>query len=486
MEHPNRTPVLDLERDDRPLGEQGAVDHLVRLTARFCTLLVGARKKSWFDRDVRVQVRELREDLSRVMRDRRLRIEVDGGTLRWGRVVYEDPPKLVRQLVRLLERKRYAAVVFQPGISELEIVVLCRILLSKRATADPEDAAKLTHVTLEEQAEVDRIRIPEIQTQSRLSRAMDPSPDAGRKIREDVAEITSAIDRITGGSPSAQPDEDDTPSAAGLLELLENLGGSGEIALILSSLRRHDEYTYDHSVNVGLVSICLARKLGMKGRDLQEFGVAALIHDVGKLYTPVEVLNKPGRLSPQEWIQMKRHPRDGYEILLEGGVGGSMAPNIALKHHIAYDGTGYPPLSEDPVEDGAQIVRIADVYDAFTTIRPYRSQSRPREVLKMLRKQGGTMFNPEFIEAFCEMMGEYPIGSSVKLESGNLALVVDVHPTLADRPVVRILQDERGRRPRSMELVELSQKDPETGEYVDGVVETIDPVIRNIPVGRYI
>jgi HD-GYP domain-containing protein (c-di-GMP phosphodiesterase class II) len=270
------------------------------------------------------------------------------------------------------------------------------------------------------------------------------------------------------------------------LELVDDLGSTAEIALILSSLRRHDEYTYDHSINVGLLSICLAQALGWRGRDLHEFGIAALIHDVGKLYTPVEVLNKPGRLSPQEWIVMKRHPRDGYDILREGGSGSPDAPLIALEHHIGPDGRGYPSLAHKGMHPGSEIVKIADVYDAFTTIRPYRSQSRPQEVLKLLRKQAGRQFNAEYVEVFCEMMGEYPIGSTVKLRSGRIGLVVDVHLDDPKRPLVRILQDENGRRPRNMVLADLRHEEPDTGLHADEILETLDPVIRNIPIGRYI
>jgi HD-GYP domain-containing protein (c-di-GMP phosphodiesterase class II) len=478
---------VGLERDDTPLGDEGVVDRLVRITARFCSLLIAAKKRGWFDTEVRFHVRDLRIDLLRSLEHGPVHVELDGDTLRLGQAEYSDPPKVVKQFLRMFRRKGYRAVTFASGLTEVEIVVLCRILRTKTATADVAELAKLRHIELHEAAKEpsDRIAIPEVQRRSRLAETLDEGPDAGREIREDVAEITTAIEELVRSSDEVA-EGGESESAPGLVQLLDKLGGNAEIALILSSLRRHDAYTYDHSVNVGLLSICIARALGWKGRDLHEFGVAALIHDVGKLYTPVEVLNKPGRFTPQEWIVMKRHPRDGYDILSEGGVGGDLAPNIALKHHIAYDGTGYPPVADDPVDAGAQIVRIADVYDAFTTIRPYRSQARPTEVLKMLRKQGGANFNPEFIEAFCEVMGEHPIGSTVKLSSGRIGLVVDVHLQLRDRPVVRILQDEQGRKPESLELVELSRRDRVTGECVDSIVETIDPVIRNIPVGRYI
>ncbi len=478
-------PAMDLDRDHSSFGEEGVVDRLVRITARFCSLLISAKRRSWFDTEVRYQVRDLRQDLLETLKSGPVHVRFEAEGLFLDRAEYRDPPKVVRQFLRMFHRKGYHAVTFREGLTELELVVLCRILQTKTAAADPAELAKLRHIELHRESQSRRGPSPQILKRSRLGEVLDEGPDAGRRIRQDVAEITSAIEELAKDQEDPSG-EASGGTAAGLVHLLDKLGGNAEIALILSSLRRHDAYTYDHSVNVGLLSICIARALGWKGQDLHDFGVAALIHDVGKLYTPIDVLNKPGRFTPQEWLVMKRHPRDGYEILREGGVGGDLAPNIALKHHIAYDGTGYPQVHQNPVEDGAQIVRIADVYDAFTTIRPYRNQARPTEVLEMLRKQGGANFNPEFIEVFCEVMGEYPIGSTVKLRSGRIGLVVDVHLELRDRPVVRILQDESGATPNSLELVELSRRHRESGEYLDSIEETIDPVIRNIPVGRYI
>jgi hypothetical protein len=159
---------------------------------------------------------------------------------------------------------------------------------------------------------------------------------------------------------------------------------------------------------------------------------------------------------------------------------------IAIEHHTNPDGTGYPPLPYEELHTGSKIVKIADCYDAFTTIRPYRSQARPFEVLKMLRKQGGTQFDAELVEVFCEMMGVYPIGSVVKLRSENIGIVVQTNLELRDRPVVRVLQNERGKKPKDTLLIDLAQIDDESASFLDEVVECIDPVIRNIPVGRYV
>lgn len=469
-------------------GEGGDTDRLVRLTARLCFLVRDANRRSWFAPDVRQQVDELFEDILQCLGDEPvllLHFEPDAVVL--GEARLESPPKGVRQLIQMVRRKGYQSIGFETGLSAFELVVLCQILQSRSARAEPRDLQQLDHVRLVEKDEDDRLQIAGVIRPSRLGRSVPEHDGADSEVRSLVAEITLAIDNISG-DVREDTNAVASPGGSGLVELVDQLGHNAEIALILSSLRRHDEYTYDHSINVGLLSICLARHLGWRGRDLHEFGVAALIHDVGKLYTPLEILNKPGRLTPQEWIVMKRHPKDGHDILQEAAVGSRMAPAIALEHHTAPDGTGYPPLpySHERMHPGSKIVKIADVYDAFTTIRPYRSQSRPQEVLKMLRKQAGTHFHGEFVEAFCELMGVYPIGSTLKLRSGKIGLVVDVHAEEPERPLVRVLRGANGRRAPRLELVDLRSTDAASGHYLDSVEETIDPVIRNIPIGRYI
>lgn len=464
-------------------GGGGDLDRLLRLTARICYLIRDANRQSWFAPAVREQVGKLHADLRACADERPLRLSVDEDTFTLGEALLEEPPRAVRQLIRMFERKSFSGVEVNRDVTPLEVVVFAQILQSKTGRARPEDLQTLKNLRFLERDLEPRIAIPSAITPSQLGRRLPESENADLEVRSLVADITAAIDDVSHDE-AKRAAEHETP----LLDLVRPLGDNAQIALILSSLRRHDEYTYDHSINVGLLSICLGRFLGWRGRDLHEFGIAALIHDVGKLYTPLEILNKPGRLTPPEWVVMKRHPRDGYDILLEGGVGSEVAPYIALEHHTAPDGTGYPPLSYPPeqMHQGSRIVKLADVYDAFTTIRPYRSQTRPREVLKMLERQRGTHFDGDLVDAFIEMMGAYPIATTLKLQSGCIGLVVDVFRDAPDRPVVRLLRDENERPIRKLKFVDLRETDPETGEYLDGVEEAIDPVIRNIPIGRYI
>ena len=465
-------------------GAGGDLERVMRITARLCYLIRDANQQSWFSPGVRSQVSALHADMQACADDVPQSLRIEDETFVMGGATFESPPKAVRQLVKMFERKGYSGAEFTRDISPLEVVLFAQTLQSKTGRARLEDIQSLKNVRFTEQDEASRIAIPEVIAPSRLGKSIPDDDSADQEVTSLVADITSAIDDVSRTGEVNTKKAHETP----LLDLVGPLGDNAQIALILSSLRRHDEYTYDHSINVGLLSICLGRFLGWRGRDLHEFGIAALIHDVGKLYTPLEILNKPGRLTPQEWVVMKRHPRDGYDILLEGGVGSPMAPYIALEHHTAPDGTGYPPLSYPPdqMHEGSRIVKLADVYDAFTTIRPYRSQSRPKEVLKMLTRQRGTHFDGDLVDAFVEMMGEYPIATTLKLKSGRIGLVVDVFREEPTRPVVRLLRDENERPVRKIVFVDLREQDPSTGRYVDEVEEAIDPVIRNIPIGRYI
>jgi hypothetical protein len=159
---------------------------------------------------------------------------------------------------------------------------------------------------------------------------------------------------------------------------------------------------------------------------------------------------------------------------------------VTLLHHVDLEGNGYPTNVREKPNIFAHLVQVADVYDSFTTIRPYRQQQRPREVLQVLQQGAGKRFSQSVVDATVELMGETPIGSVLKLDNGQLGLVVDVTGGAESRPVVRVIQDEFGNRPDRIVVLDLSARIPATGEYLVDAVEAVDPVIRNIQIGRYI
>lgn len=301
-----------------------------------------------------------------------------------------------------------------------------------------------------------------------------------QELRRENAAIRDAVANLVttpAGAPAAEP---------AVTICLDAMERDEHLQYMLVSLRQHDRYTFDHSCNVALIAVAIARSMGFKGEDLRRFATAALLHDIGKLYTPLSVLNKPGKFTPEEWKAMRRHPQDGMEILDGAGHENEYSERVTLLHHVGFDGNGYPANARSEPDIFAHLIQVADIYDAFTSIRPYRQQARPREVLEVLRQGAGRQFSPVAVDAALKLMGGTPLASVLKLDNGQLGLVVDVGCGEPGRPVVRIIQDEFGNRPPRTVLLDLAARIPATGEYLVDVVEAVDPIIRNIPIGRYI
>jgi len=174
---------------------------------------------------------------------------------------------------------------------------------------------------------------------------------------------------------------------------------------LLIPVRRNDEYTTVHSLNVSVLSMSLAEAVGVPREDVKDIGEAALLHDVGKAYTPVEVLQKPGKLTPEEWEIIKRHPEDGARIILRSGGQMEFAAVVAYEHHLTWQGGGYPkqryPRRPHPV---SQLVQICDVFDALRTERPFRGPWPVEKIFRYFSELSGTDLNPEVLAGFQEML----------------------------------------------------------------------------------
>ena len=256
--------------------------------------------------------------------------------------------------------------------------------------------------------------------------------------------------------------------------------------LLLRSLKDYDRYTFFHSVNVAVISAAIGRKLGFDDEEVEAIGLSALLHDIGKLYVPKQILFKGGRLSPAEWIVVKRHPIDGERILREERISG-ISRAVAYEHHMRFDREGYPtPKPDHEIAAASHIVRIADTYDALTTKRPYRKQLNPYEAIKVMEKTKGAEFHPEYLDVFMRVLGNIPIGSVLQLESGETVVVVDVEDNGNDLPRVRVLRDERGKEVEEEIIYDLSEIDPKTATYKRRILDVKDSAIRDIDVGSYL
>lgn len=193
----------------------------------------------------------------------------------------------------------------------------------------------------------------------------------------------------------------------------------------LARLKTKDDYTYMHSVAVCALMVSLARQLGMSGEQTRESGLAGLLHDVGKMAIPLDILNNPGKLTDEEFAVVKEHPVAGHRMLLEGGAAGEIALDVCLHHHEKISGAGYPnQLSGDNISVYARMGAICDVYDAITSNRPYKQGWCPSESLRKMAEWEGH-FDKNIFQAFVKCIGIYPVGTLVRMKSGRLGVVVE-------------------------------------------------------------
>jgi HD-GYP domain-containing protein (c-di-GMP phosphodiesterase class II) len=259
----------------------------------------------------------------------------------------------------------------------------------------------------------------------------------------------------------------------------------------LTNIKNHDEYTLNHSVNVCLLATALGRRLGLSRTELVDLGMAAFFHDLGKTQTPLDILNKPGRLTDAERAVMEKHPFHGAEklvLLKEFRRLPLRAIHVAMEHHIKEDLSGYPRyFKKDDINLFSKIVKVVDVFDAITTKRVYRTKDFTRaEALSLMLEQSGTEFNPVILKAFVNMMGVFPIGSLVALTSGEVGIVNDINPEpkLLLRPSVKLITDAEGNKIDG-EVVDLAERVTETGRFRRTIATPLDPSKYGVEVADY-
>jgi len=280
-------------------------------------------------------------------------------------------------------------------------------------------------------------------------------------------------------------------SAKRAIQNIVDMMAYDESALMgLTNLRCHDEYTHNHSVNVSVLSIALANRVGYPKVELADLGLAALFHDMGKASIPIEVLNKPGEFSEEEWEAMRRHPTEGVlDLTKERGINnlpGRMAA-AAFEHHMNFDFSGYPKLATPWKQSlTGRILMIADCYDAMTSSRVYRRDPIPPErVLKIMWGKSGQSFDPLLLKLFVTCVGIMPIGSLVLLDSNELAVVTraPMDKENAERPWVKIVADTQG---NSIDGPEINLTEPDSkGNYKKSILRLVDNTEYHFDTGRY-
>ncbi|NMB95512.1 MAG: HD-GYP domain-containing protein [Clostridiaceae bacterium] len=223
-------------------------------------------------------------------------------------------------------------------------------------------------------------------------------------------------------------------------EIINSVLSNKELLINVIDLKGYDDYTYSHSVNVAVLSIATGIKLNHSKNVLYRLGMAAFMHDIGKIFVPKEIINKCGKLTNDEFALVKRHPLKGYELLKRGGNFPHYSCIGILHHHEKYNGTGYPiGLSGEDISLLGRIITISDVYDALTSDRPYREALFPSESVEYIMGGSGTLFDPDITSAFVRIIAPYPVGTCVNLSSKKSGIVVRNYPDFCLRPVIKIL-----------------------------------------------
>ena len=230
---------------------------------------------------------------------------------------------------------------------------------------------------------------------------------------------------------------------AGLESVVSDLLGvisSDTTGLVhINDLKQYDEYTYHHSLSVAVLSIATGQELGLEGDDLFRLGRCAMLHDVGKQLVPLEIINKKGRLTNEEFETVKNHTILGASNLKVNELGDPELWDGVLYHHEKVNGAGYPKrLSKDEIPLFAKIISVADVYDAITSYRSYRAPMLPSEAFEIIRKDIGTAFDYDVVKAFFEKLELYPVGTVLELSDRRLGIVVDCEKNRRLRPIVRL------------------------------------------------
>jgi putative nucleotidyltransferase with HDIG domain len=265
-----------------------------------------------------------------------------------------------------------------------------------------------------------------------------------------------------------------------------------EAALLgLANIKNYDEYTFNHSVNVAIYAIALGQRVGIPKKHLSHLGMAGLFHDIGKTRIPREIINKSGKLTPEEWVVVRSHPLMGAEIVMRMKEWGELATRMvdaAFEHHLKYDLTGYPKLTRKRrISLFGRIITLADFYDALVRPRVYnRFPYVSEKILGIMLERSGKDFDPNLVKVFINMVGVYPLGTLVLLNTNEMGIVTEIQDDVEqlERPKICLVYYSDGEY-RKGEVVDLRESDPPTGGFKRSIVKTLDPNEYNINVAEF-
>jgi len=366
------------------------------------------------------------------------------------------------ELLKRLRRLGVERIVVDRAVTREEIDTL--VLAFANAEGAQLDLPPLPHV-----------QVGRIQVEQRIESALADMSAIRTSYREAVT-IAERLWEQAGVEGRPDPQQ-----AREMVDTLAQAVAQNRTALVaLTALKNYDNYTFTHMVNVSILTMAQARALGIDGAQLREFGLAGLMHDIGKVRTPVEILNKPDRLTDEEFAIMSRHVIDGAEILRSTPEMPAIAPVVAFEHHLRRDGSGYPAgVRRDTLCLATTLCSISDVYDAMRSQRAYQQAFPTDRIRAVLERNDGAQFDQHLVRRFVQLIGIYPAGTLVRVDTGEMAVVLKVYAPDPHRPRVRVIADRQGQRLERPYDVNLWDSTPGT-EWPSSVVAPLDPAEHGI------
>jgi putative nucleotidyltransferase with HDIG domain len=374
------------------------------------------------------------------------------------------------ELVRRLKRLGVERITFDRGVAPDELATLVAVISHPERAVGRNAPGAAPSDALDALAGLPHIRVGRIQMEERI----DTSAADIAAIRRLYVEASSVAEEVW--ESARQEGTPDPREARNLIEQLSQAVAQNRTALLaLTALKEYDNYTFTHMVNVSILTMAQARALGIDGVLLREFGLAGLMHDIGKVRTPTEILRKPDRLTDAEMMIMRRHVVDGAEILRRTPEIPSIAPVVAFEHHLRSDGTGYPVgVSRPRLNLATMLCSIADVYDAMRSQRAYQGSLPTERILEVMRRADGHQFDQHLVRRFTQLLGIYPPGNLVLLDDGAIAVVLQVHAPDPHRPRVRVIMDSKRRRLVTPVDINLFEDEPDPARS-RRIVAPLDP-----------
>jgi HD-GYP domain-containing protein (c-di-GMP phosphodiesterase class II) len=392
--------------------------------------------------------------------------------------------RLINRMLQFFQRRALEGLLIHPAVKEIsqdELLAFVRLLVQCEEKTDP--AAWLLDQTKDGKFPWVTILKGAVKRSS-IENLREKAKSTYFHAMNSVREVAQRI--------SYQGSAGIRKSKRMVQNMLDCLAEDEALFLCLSTIKDYDDYTYTHSVNVAVLSLCLGNRIGLSRNSLEHLGICGLFHDLGKVDVPREILTKPGRLNEHEWTEMRKHPLASVKQILKLRASHEVKSKILLapfEHHVKYNLSGYPKVDlKKGVSLFGRILQIADVYDAITSTRAYRARAlSPDQAISHMMEGSGIDYDPILLKVFAIMMGTYPVGSLLLLDTGEIGLVADYPIQTGGRyPRIILLEKDENGSMRGGEKVSLAEKNAQTGAFRRNIAKSLNPAAYGIQPSHFI